>query len=99
MRAVYEGAELAGVDEQRLTTTVTEPTAGLGARHEPQAHGDRRRVEKLARQGDDAIYQVCLNDGPPNFPFTRLVRGEGAVRHNEASDAGGVQVVYEVLYP
>ena len=52
-----------------------------------------RRVEELARQGDH------LDDVLAGFAFAGLVRGHGAVGEDEAGDAGGREVVDDVLDP
>src|SRR5215472_15621426 len=79
--AVDHAAELAGVDEQHLAAAVTETStrtqalpqgrgrrlSGLVARQEPQAVGDLRGVEELARQRHHAIYQVRLDDVPADL--------------------------------
>src|SRR5215213_7333420 len=49
MYPVYQGAHLAGVDEERLAAPVAEAAVLLIARQEPQADRDLRGVEELAR--------------------------------------------------
>src|SRR4051812_43905291 len=60
--AGFHVADVAGVDEEGLSTAVTclVPVWGtpLVRSQEPSADGNLRSVEQLARQGDDALHQV-----------------------------------------
>ena len=66
--AVHQRPELAGVYEEHLTAAVAaltpSPSRGRGetalvASEEPQARGNLRRVEELARQRDHAVHDVA----------------------------------------
>ena len=98
--AVDQRAELAGVDEQRLAAPVAERRPFfLFAGEEPQADRDLRRVEELARQRHHAVHEVGLDDGLADLALARLVRRHRAVGQHEAGEAGGREVVDEVLHP
>ena len=71
----------------------------LVAREEPEADGDLRGVEELAGQGDHAVHEVGLDDGLADLAFAGLVGGHAAVGEDEAGEAGGREVVDEVLHP
>ena len=71
----------------------------LVAGEEPQADRDLRGVEQLAGQGHHAVHQVGLDDGLADLALARLVGRHGAVGQHETGQAGGGQVVDEVLHP
>ena len=56
-------------------------------------------AEQLARQGDDAVHQVGLDQVLAYLTFARLVRRHGAVGKDEPRRAARRQVVQEVLHP
>src|SRR5450830_665134 len=104
VRAVDERAHLAGVDEQRLAAAVVAGATAswavaLVARQEPQAHGDLRRVEELAGQGDHAVDLVGLHELLADLPLPALLRAHRAVGEHEAGHALRRQVVDHVLHP
>ena len=76
-------AEGARVDEQHLieawpTRADRRPDpaglAGLVLRQEPQADGDLRRVEELARQRNNALDEVGLDEVAADLPLAGLLR-------------------------
>jgi hypothetical protein len=70
MGPVRHLSQLTCVDEQRPPGSVPLPVAPLIAGHEPETHRYLRCVEKLARQGNDAIDQIVLDNGPADVAFT-----------------------------
>src|SRR5690606_24820408 len=100
--------ELARVDEQGLTGTVTPtvlevPTA-LVASQKPKACRNAGGQEQLRRQRHDAIDEIGLNDALADLSLASRLRRQRAVRHNEAGHAASVPVwrremVDEVLDP
>ena len=53
---VNERAELSGVDEERVSATISEPAVLLVARQEPQTGWNLRRVEELSGQPHHAVH-------------------------------------------
>ena len=99
---VHQFSHAAGVDEERLAAAVAKSAFEVGflvAGEEPEAHRDLGGVEELARQGDDAVHQVVLDNPLPDGQLRGGGGGHGAVGHDEAGDAVGPQVVDEVLDP
>ena len=97
--AVDHAAELAGVDEEHLAAAVAELAVLLVAREEPEAGGDLRRVEELARQRDHAVHEIGLDDVLADLALAGLVRRHRAVGEHEAGDARGREVMNDVLHP
>ena len=100
VEAIHEGAEFAGVDEERLLAAVAEAAFGVGVfvlREEPEADGDLRAVEELAGEGDHAVHEVGLDEGAADVAFARLVGGHAAIGEDEAGHAVGRQVVNNLL--
>ena len=85
--AVNQRAHLAGVDEERLPAPVAEAAVLFVLGKEPEADGNLRRVEKLARQRDHAIHEVGFDDGLADLAFAGLVRRHAAVGQHEARQA------------
>ena len=102
VEAIHEGAEFAGVDEERLLAAVAEAAFGVGVfvfREEPEADGDLRAVEELAGEGDHAVHEVGLDEGAADVAFARLVGGHAAIGEDEAGHAVRGEMVDEVLHP
>jgi hypothetical protein len=80
-------------------TSILEAPVLLAARQKPQTHGDLCGVEELPGQGDHAVDEIGLDDGFADLAFAGLARRHRTVGEDEAGDAGGCQVVDEVLDP
>src|SRR5436190_1555293 len=70
--AVYQVPQRAGIDEQHLSSPVTETVIAFVARQKPQASGNRGRLEKLPGQGNHAIHNVSLNQCAAYLPLPAL---------------------------
>ena len=89
-------AQLACVDEEGLIYSLP---AVSSATQEPEAGWYLGGPEELARQGDDAVHEVGLDEVLENLALAGLVGRHGAVGKDEACDAARREVVEEVLYP
>src|SRR5680860_1270445 len=90
--AVDEVAHLAGIDEKRLAVAGAKAALlvnALVAGQEPEADGDRRSVEELAGQADDAIHHIGFDDCLTDVALAGGVAGERAVGQDEARCAVG----------
>ena len=99
MGPVGQVAELAGVEEEGLAPTVAEFTVRLVAVEKPEAGRDLGCEEELTRQGDHAVHEVGLDQGPADVPLARLVRRHRPVGQDEPGDAVRGEVVDDVLDP
>ncbi len=81
-------AHLTCIDEERLATL------RLIAREEPQRDRNARAIEKLVRQRDNALHEVCIDDVATYITFaTRLTRERTIGQHQTngalSSQSGG----------
>ena len=94
MDAVGQGAQFAGVNEQRLAVSIF-----LVPRKEPQTHRDLRAVKQLSRQGDHAIHQVIFDDGFADLAFARCIARHAPVRQHKSRRAVGRKMMDKMLHP
>lgn len=99
LNAGHHAAHFAGIDEQCLSTTISESPIPFVPGQEPEADGNLGGVEELARQGHHAVHQVGLNDGLADIALSGLVGGHGTVGQHETCGARGSQMVEKVLDP
>lgn len=99
MDAIDHGAQLPGIDEERLAAPVAEAPILFFTGDKPEANGDLCGVEELAGQCNHAVNQVGLDDVLADFTLPGLVGGHRTVGEDEACQAGRGEMMDEVLNP
>jgi len=70
MGPIHHVADFACVNEKRLASPITEFSVGLIPSQKPETRGNLCAIEKLAGQGNHAIYEVGLDDGLTNLALS-----------------------------
>lgn len=99
MDAVDEGAHLASVNKEGLSTAVAEFAVSLVSGYKPKTNRNLCGVEELTREGDHAVDQIRFDDVSADLSLTGGVGGHGAVGHDEACNPVRRKVKDEVLNP
>src|SRR5699024_5653615 len=94
-----ECAELAGVNEEHLTSPFAVSVTVAILADEPQRNREPRVVEQLRRESNDRITSTGFQQLLAKLPLAALLRTQRSVRKHEARCALGAEVVDEVLHP
>src|SRR4051794_10681103 len=99
MSPIYKRTQSASVDEERLTSPVTEMAVSLVTGQEPQADRNLGRVEELSWQRHHAVNQIGLDDAPANLTLARLRRAHRSIGQNESGLARRREMANKMLDP
>src|SRR5690349_2779955 len=69
VRPIGHHSQLATIDEERLTSSISEFVVLLVPRQKPKTDGNLSRIEKLPRKGDDAVHEIRFNQAFPDLPL------------------------------